>query len=275
VGSVLMRTVRKRQVLGVAVDAICTDAASEAVSWSQGKQFCYVCFASVNNIMEAHDSPGFRRIMNDADLVAPDGMALVWALRLLGVRNAARVYGPDTTLVLLDAATREGIPVGLYGASPTTLTRLLDVVRRRFPALDVVYAWSPPFRPLTPDEDEEVVRNINESGARILFIGISTPKQEYWMAAHRGRVRAVMLGVGAAFDFIAGTKPQAPRWMMQIGLEWFFRLCTEPRRLWRRYLIHNPRFVYLFTLQLLGWRKFSADNPTRPSLGSREEQSVQ
>ena len=108
-----------------------------------------------------------------------------------------------------------------------------------------------PFRPLTEEEDGEVVRQIHESGARILFIGLNTPKQDYWMAAHKGRVRAVMIGVGAAFDFLAGTKPQAPRWMMRIGMEWAFRLATEPRRLWKRYLKHNPRFVVLFAGQLV------------------------
>ena len=261
-----MPTGRRRQVLGVGVDAISVGAASKIVSWSQGYQSRYACFASANNVMQAHDSPEFRWIMNEADLVVPDGMPVVWALRLLGAQHATRVYGPDFTLRMLEVAARKGIPVGFYGASPATLEGLVRIVRARFPALEVPYAYSPPFRPLTTEEDEQVVRNINQSGARILFVGLGTPRQEYWMAAHKGRVQAVMLGVGAAFDFIAGAKPQAPRWMMRIGLEWFFRLCTEPRRLWRRYLLQNPRFVSLFTLQLLGWRKFSAGGPARGPL---------
>jgi len=224
--------------------------------WARALQSRYVCVASVNNVMEAYDSPGFRRIMNGADLVTPDGMPLVWGLRALGARHASRVYGPDLTPILLGAAEREGVPVGFYGAGERTLARLLEVVRERFPRLEVPYACSPPFRSLTPAEDEEITRRINDSGARILFVGLNTPKQERWMAAHRGRVNAVMLGVGAAFDFLAGTKRQAPRWMMPLGLEWVFRLATEPRRLWKRYLKHNPRFVVLFAMQLLRLKRF-------------------
>jgi N-acetylglucosaminyldiphosphoundecaprenol N-acetyl-beta-D-mannosaminyltransferase len=192
--------------------------------------------------------------MNAAGLVTPDGMPLVWGLRLLGARHATRVYGPDLTLHILGAAGRQGVPVGFYGAGPATLDRLCARLRERFPSLSIAYACSPPFRPLTPEEDRQVTREIGESGARILFVGLSTPKQERWMAAHHGKVPAVMLGVGAAFDFLAGVKPQAPRWMQSAGLEWLFRLCSEPRRLAPRYLRQNPRFVRLFAMQLMGRR---------------------
>jgi N-acetylglucosaminyldiphosphoundecaprenol N-acetyl-beta-D-mannosaminyltransferase len=244
-------------IVGTRVNALTYDSlVQQTLRWAREAASRYISVASVNNIMEAYDSPTFRSIMNEADLVTPDGMPLVWALRLLGVKNATRVYGPDLTPLILDAAAREDIPVAFYGAAPATLARLLEVVRTRFPALRIAYSCSPPFRPLTSSEDAQLVREINQSGARILFIGLNTPKQEYWMAAHRGRVQAVMLGIGAAFDFIAGTKPQAPRWMMGVGLEWLFRLATEPRRLWKRYFKHNPRFVLLFTLQLLRLREF-------------------
>jgi N-acetylglucosaminyldiphosphoundecaprenol N-acetyl-beta-D-mannosaminyltransferase len=213
-----------------------------------------LCAASVNNVMEARDSRDFLRIMNEADLVTPDGMPLVWGLRMLGAREATRVYGPDLTPAVLRAAERAGVPVGFYGSSPGTLERLFTVVRWRYPALEIAYAFAPPFRPLAPAEDAAVVSGIRDSGARILFIGLSTPKQELWMAAHRGSVPAVMLGVGAAFDFLAGVKPQAPAWMQNSGLEWLFRLCTEPRRLWWRYLKHNPRFAALFAWQLIAHR---------------------
>lgn len=244
-----------RNILGTSVAPLPPEQVGAAVRGCVAGGSRAVCFCSVNNIIHAHDSPEFRRVMNAADLVLPDGMGVVWALRLLGCREAQRVYGPDTTLLVLEAAARDGIPVGFYGGAPATLERLVEVVRSRFAGIRIAYAWSPPFRPLTPEEDEAVTREINASGARMLFVGLGTPKQEYWMAAHRGRVRAVMLGVGAAFDFIAGTKPQAPRWMMRIGLEWLFRLCTEPRRLWRRYLINNPRFVLLVAAQLLRQRR--------------------
>ncbi len=247
------------KILGSRVDwSSYNDALRCVISRGSSAQSRYICFATVNNVMEAYDSAEFRAVMNGADLVAPDGVPLVWALRLLGCKGATRVYGPDVTPMVLEAAEREGLPVGFYGGAPETLERLLAYVRGRFPSLRVAYAWSPPFRPLTPEEDEEVVRAINEAGVRILFVGMSTPKQDRWMAAHKGRVQAVMLGVGAAFDFLAGTKRQAPRWMMRAGLEWLFRLGTEPRRLWKRYLKHNPRFVVLFAMQLLGLKKFPA-----------------
>jgi len=232
-------------------------AANLICQWAGERQSKYVCVACVNSIMEAHDSPAFKRVMNEADLVTPDGMPLVWGLKLLGHSGATRVYGPDLTPIVLEQAAREGIPVGFFGGAPHVLDRLVEVVKRRFPSLKVAYALSPPFRPSTPQEDEQIVEEINRSNARILFIGLSTPKQDYWMAAHRGQVQAVMVGVGAAFDFLAGSKPQAPRWMMRIGAEWIFRLMTEPRRLWKRYLKHNPRFVVLFALQLLRARRLA------------------
>jgi N-acetylglucosaminyldiphosphoundecaprenol N-acetyl-beta-D-mannosaminyltransferase len=227
------------------------DAADRVLEWARGRQLRYVCVATVNNVMEAYDSNEFRRIMNQADLVTPDGMPLVWGLRLLGARDATRVYGPLLTPAVLGAAAREGVPVAFYGGSAGVLRKLVTVVQRRFPGLEVAYALAPPFRPLSEAEDQRIVREICASGARILFVGLSTPKQERWMAAHRGRVPAVMLGVGAAFDFLAGVKPQAPAWMQNSGLEWLFRLATEPRRLFWRYLKHNPRFAALFAWQLL------------------------
>ncbi len=244
-------------IVGMKVDATSySDAASRILEWADSRCSRYVCVATVNNVMEAWDSAEFRRVMNEADLVTPDGMPLVWGLKLLGRTGATRVYGPDLTPVVLQLAAELAIPVGFYGASPAVLNRLQEVIRARFPRLRIAYAFSPPFRPLTPKEDDEVTAAINASGARILFIGLNTPRQDFWMAAHKNRVPCVMLGVGAAFDFLAGSKAQAPRWMMKIGMEWFFRLLTEPRRLWKRYLKHNPRFLVLFTLQLLGWKKF-------------------
>jgi N-acetylglucosaminyldiphosphoundecaprenol N-acetyl-beta-D-mannosaminyltransferase len=242
-------------ILGMKVDPTSYAYASGTIgAWARQGASKYVCIATVNNVMESYDSSKFQRVMNQADLVTPDGMPLVWALRLLGHKNASRVYGPDLTPILLQMAADEGIPVGFYGGAPEVLKRLLEVVAQRFPKLLVAYSFSPPFRPLTLQEDEQVVTTMNAVGVRILFVGLNTPKQDYWMASHKDRVQAVMVGVGAAFDFLAGTKPQAPRWMMPLGLEWLFRLATEPRRLWKRYLKHNPRFVVLLALQLLGWK---------------------
>lgn len=239
-------------VVSIRVDATTyDDAAARAVEWARRRESRYICVATVNNVMQAHDHEDFRRIMNAADLVTPDGMPLVWALRLFGIRDAGRVYGPDLTRVLLRAAEQLRIPVAFYGGAPDALSRLLDAVMTAHPSLAVAYAWSPPFRPLSPAEDRSETDRINASGAGLVFVGLSTPKQERWMAAHRGRVDAAMVGVGAAFDFLSGAKLQAPRWMMHCGLEWLFRLVTEPRRLWRRYLSQNPRFVMLLAAALL------------------------
>jgi N-acetylglucosaminyldiphosphoundecaprenol N-acetyl-beta-D-mannosaminyltransferase len=241
-----------RLILGVRTDSPSyAGAAAKVLAWANATESRYVCVANVHVTMESYDSPEFRAIVNGADLVTPDGMPLVWALRLFGVARATRVYGPTLTEHLLERASTAGVAVGFYGASPSVLARMLDACRRRFPELSVAYAYAPPFRELTAAEDAAVVRQINESGARILFVGLGCPKQERWMASHKGRVNAVMLGVGAAFDFLSGVKSQAPAWMQRAGLEWVFRLASEPRRLWRRYAYHNPRFVALFAGQYL------------------------
>jgi N-acetylglucosaminyldiphosphoundecaprenol N-acetyl-beta-D-mannosaminyltransferase len=239
-------------ILGTRVDSTSYHEATAVITeWAAQNLSKYVCVATVSQVMEGHDAPAFQAVMNQADLVTPDGMPLVWGLRLLGWKGATRVYGPDLTPIVLARAAADGLPVGFYGGSPEVLEQFVQAMTARFPELKAAYAFSPPFRPLTPAEDQQVVQEIKESGARILFVATGNPAQELWMAAHRGKVPAVMIGVGAAFDFLTGAKRQAPRWMMGIGLEWLFRLATEPRRLWKRYLKHNPRFVVLFALQLI------------------------
>ena len=226
-------------------------ATQQIMDWAKRAESQYVCAANVHMIMEAYDDPDFCRIINRSALVTPDGMPLVWAMRLMGFQNQERVYGPDLTLHVAQAAAKNSVPVGLYGGKPETVISLADNLQRSFPGLRIAYQFSPPFRPLLPIEDERVVAEIADSGAQILFVGLGCPQQEKWMAEHHGRVKAVMLGVGAAFDFHAGVIAQAPGWMQNAGLEWLFRLANEPRRLWRRYLYHNPRFLLLVTLQLL------------------------
>lgn len=226
-------------------------ATTRILDWAGAGDSRYVCVATVNNVMTGHTDPDFRRMHNEADLVISDGMPLVWGLKLLGVRGAERVYGPELMPRVCEAAARGGVPVGFFGGAPDVLEELTVRLRGRCPGLRIVYAHSPPFRPLSRAEDREVVEAIRASGARILFVGLGCPKQERWMAAHRGAIPAVMLGVGAAFDFFAGRKPIAPAWMQRSGLEWVFRLATEPRRLWRRYVLQNPVFVALFAAQLV------------------------
>jgi N-acetylglucosaminyldiphosphoundecaprenol N-acetyl-beta-D-mannosaminyltransferase len=252
VSETMHNTAESRTIVDVRVDATSyRDATAQITQWARPRMSKYVCVAAVNNVMEAHDNADFRRIMNEADLVTPDGMPLVWGLRALGVRDATRVYGPHLTPAVLDAAAAKGLQVGFYGGSPESLEALLRTVNDRWPQLRVSYSLSPPFRPLSETEEARVIRDINASGTQILFVGLGCPKQEVWMARNRGRVRAVMIGVGAAFDYLAGAKRQAPSLMQRTGTEWIFRLVTEPKRLWKRYLRHNPRFVALFGAQLI------------------------
>lgn len=250
-----MRLPERRRILGIGVDATSyEDATRRVMEWAHKGESRTVCLGVVASVMEARESARYRAALESADLVTPDGMPLVWMLRGLGARPASRVYGPDLTLAVLWAAQDAGVPVGFYGSTEEVISRLTAEVRRRFPRLKVVFREAPPFRALSAEEDARVVDAIKETGARILFVGLGGAKQDLWMDEHRGRVAAVMLGVGAAFDFLAGTKPQAPRWMQSSGLEWAFRLATEPRRLWRRYLRHNPRFAWLAVKQIIGAR---------------------
>lgn len=214
----------------------------------------YVCAANVHMCMEAFDDPSFRDVVNDADLVLPDGRPLVWAQRLLGRKGAQQMRGMDLMLALCEDAARSGKPVGFYGTTDGQLAQLVAVLEQRFDGLNVACRIAPPFRPLSDEEDADIVKRINASGVRVLFVGLGCPKQERWMAEHKNQLTCVMLGVGAAFDFIAGNKKHAPRWMQVCGLEWLFRLLAEPRRLWRRYLIQNPRFVWQFIRQYLSER---------------------
>jgi N-acetylglucosaminyldiphosphoundecaprenol N-acetyl-beta-D-mannosaminyltransferase len=243
---------RARYVLGMRVDAINYDDATGLIlDWaSQGETRC-VCEAPIHMVMECYDAPDFRKCINDADLVTPGGMPIVWLMRLLGIRRQPRVYGPELTLRVCEAAARDKVPVGFYGGTAEAVRNLVCNLEKRYPGLPVVFNYAPPFRPLSMEEDQEVCARIAASDCRILFVGLGCPKQERWMNEHLGRIRAVMLGVGAAFDFISGNKPQAPRWLQAMGGEWLFRLGTEPRRLWRRYAYHNPRFVALAGWELL------------------------
>lgn len=253
-----------RRVLGMRVDAIDYDSAVKQVChWARERESKFVCVAPVHMVMECYDSPEFRNLVNSADMVTPDGMPVVWSLRAQGIRNASRVYGPDLMRKLLAAAEATGLKIGLYGGSPRVLDLLIAHIQATHPALRIAYACAPPFRTLSRDEDDQVVKDISSTGVDILFVGLGCPKQERWMSEHRGVIDAPMLGVGAAFDFLAGVKPQAPGWMQRNGLEWVFRLITEPRRLWKRYAVHNPRFAALITMQLTGCKRFDSLSSSR------------
>lgn len=247
---------QKINILGVDVSAIDMPTALAVIEgWIAERRCNYACFRDVHGLMLCQGDEGLRRIHNDAGMVAPDGVPLVWVSRLLGHRNVRRVCGPDIMLALCERSLGRGDKHFFYGGGEGVAERLAAALSRRYPGLQVAGCHTPPFRAPTEAEDAAAVDMINGSGADIVWIGLGSPKQERWMAGHLGRISApVMLGVGAAFNFHSGAVGRAPRWMQNRGLEWLFRLLSEPRRLWRRYLILAPKFVVLVGLQLLGFR---------------------
>ena len=211
----------------------------------------YAIAANVHVVMTGFWQSEYQKIINEAALVTPDGMPLVWVMRQLGNNGQSRVYGPDLMLAWCERAAEKDLSIYLYGGTEEMLKKLTQKLSEQFPTLKIAGSHSPPFRPLTPEEEQQDCDRINTSGASVVFVALGCPKQEQWMARQQGRINAVMIGVGAAFSFHSGEVKQAPRWMMKLGLEWFYRFSTEPRRLWRRYLINNPMFILLVSQQLL------------------------
>jgi N-acetylglucosaminyldiphosphoundecaprenol N-acetyl-beta-D-mannosaminyltransferase len=244
-----MDPIRRVDVLGVGISAINMDMAlAEVTRWIADGEHRYVCVTGVHGVMESQRDAELLRIHNDSGLTTPDGMPMVWAGKKAGAGWMSRVYGPDLMLAVLERAAERGWKSFLYGGNEGVADLLAGKLTARIPGVEIVGTHCPPFRPLTPEEDQAVVDMINASGAHLVWVGLSTPKQERWMAAHVGRLNAAALfGVGAAFDFHAGLVPQAPKWMQRNGLEWFYRLTKEPRRLWRRYVRNNPAFVAKIT----------------------------
>ncbi len=250
--------IERVNVLGVGVSAIDIPLAVATIEgWIAAREPHFVCVSGVHGVMESQRDRTLRDIHNRAGLVTPDGMPLVWFSRLAGYTHVTRVYGPDLMeAVCRDAVTRVRRHF-FYGGLPGVPERLAARLTARFPGLQVVGTFSPPYRALSSAEDQEIIERIDASGAEVVWVGLSTPKQERWMASHVGGLRApVLIGVGAAFDFLSGVKRQAPRWMQQSGLEWCFRLASEPSRLWRRYLVNNPVFVWNVLLQATRIRRY-------------------
>lgn len=225
--------------------------------WAKACQSAYVCVSNVHMCMEVYDDAAFADIVNTADMVVPDGKPVALALKLLGHPDAKQVRGADITLALCEMAANKGVPIGLYGGEETALVDFERFLKTKFPSINIGCAISPPFRELSAQEDADIVEQINQANVQILFVGLGCPKQERWMAAHKGQINAVMLGVGAVFDFLSGNKKEAPRWVQSMGMEWFFRLCSEPGRLWKRYLKQNPRFIWYFLQQWLLKKNFN------------------
>lgn len=217
----------------------------------------YICVTSVHGIVTAREDAELRRVLNEADVATPDGMPVVWALRSFGEVNQQRVYGPTLMLRLCERCAAEGHRIFLYGSTGDTLSRLEHKLSNLFPQIRIAGSYAPPFRPLTAGEEEDVRERIRSAATDVLFVGISTPKQEKWMARQKDALPGiVMVGVGAAFNFHAGQVKQAPSWMQKHGLEWLFRLSAEPQRLWKRYVLVTPRFLPYWALQWMGLTKF-------------------
>jgi N-acetylglucosaminyldiphosphoundecaprenol N-acetyl-beta-D-mannosaminyltransferase len=259
-------------VLGVGVSAVNMDQTiSEIARWVEQRERHYVCVTGVHGVMESRHDAELRRIHNASGLTTPDGMPMVWAGHRAGATHMRRVYGPDLMLALCGLASERGWSSYFYGGAPGVAERLAERLAERFPGLKVAGTCSPPFRPLHPDEDEAATARIELAAPDLVWVGLSTPKQERWMAAHRPRLSApVLLGVGAAFDIHAGLLPQAPPWMQRSGLEWLFRLSREPRRLAGRYLRNNPRFLLEILVRPPRLRPLPPTGPLAGPLGGAD-----
>jgi N-acetylglucosaminyldiphosphoundecaprenol N-acetyl-beta-D-mannosaminyltransferase len=241
-------------VLDQFIDALSWDDVFERIlAWAAAKESRYICICNVHSIVSTKVDPEFKAAVSAADMVTPDGAPIAWMLRKLGFSSQKRINGPDLMWSYFGEAERAGQSVFFYGSTETTLRRLCHAVTLTFPKLRVGGSYSPPFRPLTEEEEHAEVELINCADAQVVFVGLGCPKQEKWMAARRGRINAVMIGVGAAFDYHAGVIERAPAWMQNAGLEWLHRLVSEPRRLWKRYLITNTVFIIGAAKQL--WKR--------------------
>ena len=241
-------------VLGSRINALSwAEALDRLLGWAHGHESRYVAICNVHVVVSASRDAAYGELINASDMATPDGAPVAWMLRRQGFANQPRISGPDLMWALCERAAAEGLALYCYGNTHPTLALLEQRMRAAFPTLKMTMD-SPPFRPLSAEEDAAAVARINASGASFVFVGLGCPKQERWMAEHRGRVNAVMIGVGAAFDFHAGTVKRAPAWMRDNGLEWLHRLFSEPRRLWKRYLVTNTLFIWGAAWQLVKTR---------------------
>jgi N-acetylglucosaminyldiphosphoundecaprenol N-acetyl-beta-D-mannosaminyltransferase len=249
----------RANVLGVGVHAVDLESAASiienaVVSGTRG----YVCVTGVHGVMEAQRDPQFCRILNRALLVTPDGMPTVWVGRLQGHKSMQRVFGPDLMFAVCRRSVALGLRHFLYGGNPGVADLLASNLKHFFPSLNIAGTFSPPFRPLRPSEQRALEKNVRSVEPDIVWVGLSTPKQERFMAANLHRLACkVMVGVGAAFDIHTGRVSDAPNWVKNAGLQWAHRLCQEPRRLWKRYLVNNSAFLAAISLQLAGLRRYS------------------
>ena len=249
---------RRANVLGVGVSAISmTQAVHYTDKLLKSEGHGYICVTGVHGIMEAQRDEQLRSILNDSFLCTPDGMPTVWVGHLQGFDNMTRVSGPEFMLEMCALSVERGYKQFLYGGKPGTVQRLKQALEERFPGLQITGTYTPPFRELNPHEEADLEQKIAMAGSDILWCGISTPKQERFMAKYSGRLPVkLMVGVGAAFDIHSGNTKDGPDWVKRIGMHWCYRMMKDPRRLAGRYLKNNPRFLGLLSLQMLGIKKF-------------------
>lgn len=248
---VMQRMRKTGQVLGTRIDVITwVEALERLLEWALARESRYVTICNVHVVVSATRDAVYSEIINGSDMATPDGAPVAWMLRRLGFARQPRISGPDLMWILCERCSKDNMPVFLYGSTEVTLILLSRELRTAFPDLKIAME-SPPFRALSAEEDAAAVDRINASGAGFVFVGLGCPKQERWMAEHRGKINAVMIGVGAAFDFHAGTVRRAPAWMRDNGLEWLHRLVSEPGRLWKRYLVTNTLFIFGAVRQLI------------------------
>jgi N-acetylglucosaminyldiphosphoundecaprenol N-acetyl-beta-D-mannosaminyltransferase len=245
---------QRGSVIGVPIDALSwVEVRTALMRWAKARESRYVCICNVHSVVTARQDALLSQIINESDMATPDGAPVAWTLRAKGFSGQERINGPDLMWSLCNDAQAFGVRVGLFGSSPATLSRLETVLRLTFPRLEIAYSVSPPFRQIAEEEDSATCSAMNACGIGLLFVALGCPKQEAWIAAHRGRVHAVMLGVGAAFDYHAGTISRAPKWMRSVGLEWLHRLLSEPSRLWKRYFLTNSVFIFATGRELSRW----------------------
>jgi N-acetylglucosaminyldiphosphoundecaprenol N-acetyl-beta-D-mannosaminyltransferase len=250
---------KRFSILGVTFNAVqIPEVILQMRHWISLRQSCrYIAVAGMHGITEARHKVEFRRAVTDAALVVPDGMPVVWIGRFRGYYLPRRVYGPELMLRFCQETTSAGYRHYLLGGAPGVPEQLAQSLKKSCPGIVIAGMYSPPFRPTTAKEDAAIVENINRAAPDVLWVGLGTPKQELWMHQHRDQLRVpVIVGVGAAFDFLSFRKRQAPVWMRERGLEWMFRLLQEPLRLWKRYLVYGSEFVFLAALEVLGLRRF-------------------
>jgi N-acetylglucosaminyldiphosphoundecaprenol N-acetyl-beta-D-mannosaminyltransferase len=251
---------RCANVLGVSVHAVdMINAVSIIESAIAARRHGYVCVTGVHGVMEAQKDSQFRSILNHALLVTPDGTPMVWVGRFQGLRHMRRVFGPDLMIQLCERSVSMGYRHFLYGGEAGVAEALAQRLSARFPGVQIVGTYTPPFRPLTQNERTSVQQRIIAAKADIVWIGLSTPKQERFMADNWQHIPALLIGVGAAFDLHTGRIRDAPQWMKLAGLQWFHRLCQDPQRLWKRYLTNNPKFLWRISFQLLGLTNYDLD----------------